>query len=94
MRGTEQPAAAEQQQQPLAAEGEAAGPPEMVRLESDKTVEQPNPFQAMLCHLRGPQYASPAPAIIARPASPKSPSDCKPLLLPGDAGAPAGGWRG
>lgn len=52
---------------------EACPSPEIHRVTSDESVLQPNPFKAMLCHLRGPQYASPAPAALHRQASPESP---------------------
>jgi hypothetical protein len=44
--------------------------------------QQPNPFTAMLVHLRGPQYASPARFMHQQdPDSPQSPQQCTPLHL-------------
>ena len=74
----------------------------MVRRGSEPSVDQPNPFKAMLSHLRGPQYVSPAPAAAAfarsaspKTASPKSPSQCTPvLLLPSERQMPGAYVRG
>lgn len=59
------------------------------RIDSGESVQQPNPFEAMLHHLRGPQYASPARfALRGRAAlqleqaeSPQSPKELTPLHL-------------
>lgn len=67
----------------------AAGPPALPRNDSGETIQQPNPFEAMLHHLRGPQYASPARfALRGRAAlqleqagSPQSPKELTPLHL-------------
>lgn len=82
--GTTDAAAAE-----AAAAPDAAGAPILPRISSGETVQQPNPFEAMLHHLRGPQYASPARFALRGPAalqleqagSPQSPKDCTPLHL-------------
>ncbi|GAB4822183.1 hypothetical protein N2152v2_009229 [Parachlorella kessleri] len=74
--------------EPAAAQ-EAA--PELQRVESNTSVDQPNPFKAMLSHLRGPQYASPAPAALRHnDASPDAPanSNSELVLQPSEAAAP------
>ena len=68
------------------------------RVESGESVLGPHPFKAMLRHLQGPQYTSPAQpqhaAAAGDPAtgSPQSPKECTPLhLISTSAGTPAGG---
>jgi hypothetical protein len=79
-----------------AAGDDVASRPDMHRIGSGETVQQPlpqqhaspqhqmqpNPFTAMLVHLRGPQYASPARFMHQQhPDSPQSPQQCTPMHL-------------
>ncbi|PRW59511.1 hypothetical protein C2E21_1411 [Chlorella sorokiniana] len=64
-------------------------PAALPRNDSGETIQQPNPFEAMLHHLRGPQYASPARFALRGRAmlqleqaeSPQSPKELTPLHL-------------
>lgn len=76
---------------PAEAAGMAAG---LLRISSGETVQGPNPFTAMLQHLRGPQYASPARFLLRQGQdSPQSPKECTPLHLisASDAASPPAG---
>lgn len=62
--------------------GGAAAGPVLQSINSGETVQQPTLYNAMLDHLRGPQYASPARfAVPQRADSPQSPQQCTPLHL-------------
>eukprot|EP00887_Chlorella_sp_A99_P006235 scaffold3.g6235.t1 len=66
----------------VAEESQPCGSPrQMHRIQSGETVQGPNPFQAMLRHLNGPAYASPAPAALPQCDSPQSPQQLTPLHL-------------